>query len=93
MSVLEDAARAAEARKAAAIGETINAEIKSPTHLQRAAVFSGFDLDIQELDETAERAGYWFAQLAASGDLALRDVFSTCWVDALLVGIMIGKNG
>ena len=91
MSLLTDAIEAAEARKNAAFGEADHASIELPESFHRRAIFSGYDLDDDELTEVAERAGYYMARIAANGDLPLHTICSTTWIDGLLVGIMIDK--
>lgn len=90
-SILEQAFADAEARKNAAVGERSGAEAVQPTKLQRRAVFSGFDIDGEELDNMIERCGYFFAGFASSAPVPLHEAFATCWADALLLGMMIGK--
>lgn len=83
---------AADQRKNAALGEPENPNtISIPTQEQRRAIFSGFDLDEDELTDVAERAGSYMANVASSGSMTLPQTFATCWIDALLVGMMVAQ--
>jgi hypothetical protein len=91
MSLLTDAIEAAEARKTAAFGETDHATIELPEAFHRRAIFSGYDLDDNEMLEVSERAGYYMSRIAANSDLPLHTVCATTWIDGMLVGLMIAK--
>lgn len=91
MGLLTDAVEASEARKAALFGEADSASVEIPDAFQKRAIWSGFDIDQDELDEMAERAGLYMARLAANSDMPLHKVFSTCWVDALLLGMLVNS--
>lgn len=91
MTTLTDAMQAAEDRKTAALGEAEDDTVTLPSEFQRRAVFSGFDLDEEELKEVAARAGSYMAKLAAMSDMPLSQVFATCWTDAFLTGLMVNS--
>ena len=87
MSNLTEALEAAEQRKEAVLGN--EALVNMPSELQARAVFSGFDINHAEFNEVVERAGIFFASLAASTDhLSLHQVIATAWVDAFLTGLL-----
>jgi hypothetical protein len=91
MISIAEAMEAAEARKAASLGDPEISGLKQPTHFQRLAVFSGLDVDHGDLVDTANRAGYFLAHLAAMGEISLPKVFEAGWVDAFLTGILFHK--
>lgn len=89
MSNLEDACEAATQRKQAAIGE--NASLRHPTEFMARAVFSGFDIDHDELNAIARRVSYFFAALTIE-DMAVHEATASSWIDGFLVGLMLGSQ-
>lgn len=93
MSGLEEAIAAAEARKEAALGIQPGAParfgVTASEELDRA-VFSGFDLDYEELTVTALRAARIYHGQAAT--MPLLPLFISCWCDGILVGLMAASR-
>lgn len=90
MSTLTDAIVAADERKSAAIGDAEGPVVYTGGDFSERAIFSGFDIDHDELIDVSRRAASLFANQAMN--LPLLHVFMCCWVDALLVGCMIGSR-
>lgn len=90
VSRLEDAAEAAEARKLAALGDD-TVGVLTADEQQSRAVFSGFDLDFEELNATSARAGTFFAEMVANTEMSLRTIFTLAWTDAFLLGLMVAS--
>ena len=86
MTRLEQALQAAEERKDASLGSEAHG-LTMGDDFQQRAVFSGFDLDFAELVEVQERVGLYFCRIAPF--VGLRFLFSSAWVDGLLVGLML----
>ncbi len=89
MSILTDAIEAAEARKTAVLGEATEPAYQIADDFQRAAILGGFDLNMDELNEVAARAGLYFAQFIAGSDIPLKQNCSLTWMDGFLVGLMV----
>ena len=86
MSRLAQAMEAAEARKQAALGGEANGLVYSDGELQDRMLLGGFDLDYDELSETATRVADYFAHMALM--VGLRSLFTSAWVDGLLTGLL-----
>lgn len=85
MTRLERALDAAEDRKQASLGN--QSGLRFPNNeLQERAIFSGFDIDYEELTFLAARVGSYFHNSA--GNVGLRALFSAAWVDGLLIGLL-----
>lgn len=82
---LAQAVELAEARKQASAGGG-----KGVIYTQERLVFSGFDIDYDELCEIAQRVGRLFH--SAAGGMGLQPLFISTWVDGLLVGLMFAKT-
>ena len=86
MNRLETAIHAAEARKSAIFGEPEGIEINFSTEEQSRAVFSGFDIDYDDLRPIAERAGRFHAEMALRVNLS--HSHEAAWTEGLLVGLL-----
>lgn len=84
MISLADATQAADARKQAAHNMEIGFVFSGEA--QDRAIFSGLDVDYDELAEFATRAGRMFC--AYSPEVPLRPLFVAAWVEGLLVGLL-----
>jgi hypothetical protein len=92
MSVLTEAIQTANARKTA--GLPVEAEPGSLIYGENQdgrLVFSGFDIDYDELLTVIANAGSFFTQQACTNE-PLIPLFRACWTDAFLVGLMAGKS-
>lgn len=83
---LEEAIKAAEARKSASLNTEQVGLVFSDNDFQDRAVFSGFDLNHADLVETSNRIGWYFTQMASN--IGLRPLFTAAWTDGLLVGLL-----
>lgn len=96
MSVLEGAIDAANERKKA-VGlpeyDPSGAGILTyaETSMDDRAVFSGFDIDYDDLVKYSNIASCVFAQQACN-EHPLLPLFRACWVDGLLIGLMVRAN-
>jgi hypothetical protein len=86
------ALEAAELRKQAA-----GVEAPSGTHLKFTsgedmdrAIFSGFDIEYDELLQAVDNASWFFVQAALSTGLST--LFKACWSDGLLTGLMLAQQ-
>lgn len=86
MSRLEAAIQAAEDRKTASLGDDASGLVFSSTEMQDRAVFGGFDLDYDELLDTATRVGNYFTGMASG--VGLHALFLACWLDGMLTGLL-----
>lgn len=82
-SKLHRAINAAEARKQAAFGDV---EGIVEGFQEGRAVFSGFDIDFNQLTEIANAVGLNFSGLASG--IALGPLFSMAWTDGFLIGLL-----
>lgn len=90
MTPLEEAIDAAEQRKEAAFPEgTIGI---ASGEFQSRAIFSGFDIDHDELTRISSLAGNVFYAALLQGDTAPRGMFSAAWTEGFLVGLMFGRH-
>ena len=90
MSRLEDALEAAEQRKEAAFPEgTIGV---ASGEFESRAIFSGFDVDHDELNRFATLAGNVFYAALMQGDIAPRHAFSAAWTEGFLIGLMFTRE-
>ena len=88
MSKLYRAIEAAENRKAAVLGEAEGPTLAVTNDtFQRLAMFNGFDISPEELEEVAIRVGYFFCHMAPT--IGLRALFSSAYVDGLLTGLFL----
>lgn len=53
------------------------------------AVFSGFNVEYDELLDIISRASWFFTHMAPN--MGLRPLFAGCWADGLLVGLIMGR--
>lgn len=88
MTKLEAAIEAAEARKAAALGDE-SVGFVTGDNAQSRAIFSGFDLDHDELTELASRIAVYYHASVHEGMMGIRPLFSSAWIEGLLVGLMV----
>ena len=96
MTVITDAIEAANARKlAAGVPELAPGEPNrlhfSEDEMDDRAVFSGFDLNYNELVRVVEAAGTFFT-MQACGEHPLIPLFRASWADGFLVGLMVRNN-
>lgn len=91
MTVIRDAVRAAEDRKYAAGLSTSGPQqlVFSEGELNDRAIFGGFDIDYDELVATIGQAAAFFSAHAAMQPLI--PLFSGCWADGFLVGLMVNS--
>lgn len=82
-SRLTRAIEAAEARKTAAFGDVVGVV---EGQQQGRAVFSGFDIDFEQLTEVSNMAAMNFSGLASG--IALGPLFSMAWTDGFLIGLL-----
>lgn len=92
MTVLGDAIEAANARKAAiGLPESHSQIVFSESQSDDRAVFSGFDIDYDELVNVVETAGAFFT-MQACGEHPLIPLFRAAWSDGFLTGLMVRNN-
>lgn len=87
MSRLTAAMEAVEARKNASFGKDASGLVVGSVFQDRA-VFSGFDIDYDELVTTSNLVAQHFNAAAGSGMVAIYQLFFACWVDGLLTGLL-----
>lgn len=87
MSHLREAIEAAEERKQAAFGDAVGI---AAGEFEGRAIFSGFDIDHDELNEIAIRAGQVFHSASFNGETGPRLLLSSAWTEGFLVGLMYG---
>ena len=91
MTVLEAAIQAAEDRKRAALGERAGL-VAADDPVQARAIFSGFDLDHDELTATANRLSAYFNAHYLDGMTGIRALFAAAWTEGVLVGLMVAQQ-
>lgn len=91
MTLLTEAIGAAEARKVAAFGDGVSGLVGDDP-LQSRAIFSGFDLDHDELTEMANRVGIYFNAALLDGMMGPRPLFSAAWTDGFLIGLLLASS-
>lgn len=92
MTLLTEAIEAAEARKVAALGDDVSGLAVGDSSLQSRAIFSGFDLDHDELTEMANRVGIYFNAALLEGMMGPRPLFSAAWTDGFLIGLLLASS-
>jgi hypothetical protein len=83
---------AAEDRKRSALGEPETSDpilMVSGSKLREQLIFSGFDIDVDELIQTSTIASLHFTNWARTYGLVT--LFSSAWTDGLLVGLMAAE--
>jgi hypothetical protein len=80
--------KAAEQRKLASIGDE-RGVILADSELQDRAIFSGFDIDYNELVATSTNVADHFSQAAYV--FGLRALFTSAWCDGLLTGLLLAS--
>jgi hypothetical protein len=91
MTSIEKAVEAAEQRKSAIFGsEDDSPRLETGTKDGERAVYSGFDINVDELHEVAGRAGLLFARHADYSGLV--PLFEGCWADGFLVGLLAARQ-
>lgn len=89
MSNLKRAIVRAEERKNSAFPEgTVGLQTGE---FESRAIFGGFDIDHDELNNVSSMAGSLFHTASLQGDLGLRPLFSAAWTEGFLVGLMLGS--
>jgi hypothetical protein len=88
MSKLERAMQAANDRKLAAVGAG-EGIIFSDSELQDRAVFSGYDIEYDELVKTSSTIAEFYSQNAHN--VGLRPLFISAWCDGLLTGLLLAS--
>lgn len=91
MTRLTEAMETAEARKVAAFGDDASGLVGDDP-LQSRAIFSGFDLDHDELTEMANRVGVYFNAALLDGMMGPRPLFSAAWTDGFLIGLLLASS-
>lgn len=90
MTRLEGAIDAAEQRKEAAFPEgTIGVAFGE---FESRAIFSGFDVDHDELNRYASLAGNVFYAALSQGNIAPRHAFAAAWTEGFLIGLMFTRE-
>lgn len=88
MTRLEQAMKAANDRKMAAVGGD-EGIVFSDSELADRAVFSGFDVEYGELVSTSTHIGEFYSHNAHG--MGLRPLFISCWCDGLLTGLLLAS--
>lgn len=88
-TILRRAIEASEARKTAIFGGENEVTLQVGDSMQERALYSGYDIDIEELDAVADRFALTFSNMAAV--VALGPLFKSAWCEGLLVGLMIAS--
>jgi hypothetical protein len=93
MTVIGDAIEAANSRKlAAGIPDTTDEGLVfTQGQFTDRAVFSGFDIDYDELVSVIETVGAFFTTQAC-GAHPLIPLFRAAWTDGFLTGLMVKQN-
>lgn len=92
MTSIEAAVGAAEVRKATIFGDSEDAGlvVTAQGEFRQRAIYSGFDIDMDELADVSHRAGDFFCRMTPS--IGLRALFIACWTDAFLIGLLAGQQ-
>lgn len=90
MTRLTDAVDAVEARKESALG-TDQSGLVTGDNGQSRAIFSGFDIDFDELTEMTERVAIYYNAAVQEGMMGIRPLFSSAYIEGMLVGLMLAK--
>lgn len=88
MSALQRAMLAAQGRKMAGFGNQVGMVI-ADSEQQDRAIFSGFDLDYDELVATSTSVAEAYTQ--AAFNLGLGPLFISAWCDGLLTGLLLAS--
>lgn len=91
MSRLEDAVQAVEDRKQAVFDQHDEAEMIFGSNFQDRVMFSGFDLNYDEMQEIAQRVATAFAAMVVFTSVSPVDLYASAWVEGLLTGMFYGK--
>lgn len=94
MSVLEDAAERLADRKAAAFGVRDVEELEGCRGSDDVTrlVCSGFDIDVGELNDYAQRVSLWFAQNVPADTLdSGRGFLRALWLEGFVLGLQVGR--
>lgn len=88
MSSLERAMEQAQVRKEL-VGQGKEGIVFSDGEFEDRAIFSGFDIDYDELVSTSSNVAEVFCQ--ASTLIGLRSLFISSWCDGLLTGMLLAS--
>lgn len=80
---------AANARKIASMGALPEGELIYGTDFAERAMFSGFDIERDELVGTSIAVASMYA--AAAQGMGLRPLFISAWCDGLLTGLLLAS--
>lgn len=89
MTRLEQAMQQAEARKQAGAGHGRQGIVFADSELQDRAIFSGFDIEFDELIGTSQAVADMYCQAARA--VGLYSLFISSWCDGLLTGLLLAS--
>lgn len=91
-SLMARAIDAAERRKVAGLGlDEPNENLTWADDLGARAIFSGFDIDYDDLHEASQNIGAYFAIHARLSPHFQHLIFAAAWTDGVLMGLYIAK--
>lgn len=88
MSSLKRAMEAAQQRKTAGIGDG-EGIVMAESELQDRAIFSGFDIEYEELVATSVAVAEMYSR--AAYNLGIGPLFTSAWCDGLLTGLLLAS--